>query len=142
MIKRQNLQSMAATISKGLPGLFKNDRKISTFNHSHSSRRINVANIGFNLKGCADYREKVPNLKSKDVGFYKTRVFTLPQQPFSEVELQLQDQKRNHGVLDVNNGGSSLPEKIVVAVDVDEGNCYFLESEFELIALVVVNGNV
>ncbi|KNA15944.1 hypothetical protein SOVF_093810 [Spinacia oleracea] len=111
---------MAATISKGLPGLFKNDRKISTFNHSHSSRRINVANIGFNLKGCADYREKVPNLKSKDVGFYKTRVFTLPQQPFSEVELQLQDQKRNHGVLDVNNGGSSLPEKIVVAVDVDE----------------------
>ncbi|XP_021750046.1 uncharacterized protein LOC110715746 [Chenopodium quinoa] len=135
MIKRQKLQSMAALIGKGLSGLIKTDRKISTSNHSQNSR-INVANIGFNLKGCADFREKVPKLKSEDViGLYKTRAFTLSQQPFSDMELQLQDEKRGSEVLAVNNGGAacqrgsstvfsdaggSLPEKIVVAVDVDE----------------------
>lgn len=136
MIKKQNLQSMAALIGKGIPGLSKTDRKISTFNHSHCSRRINVANIGFSLKGCADFREKVPNLKKEEVavgGFYKPRAFTLSQQPYSEVDLQLQAEKSVSGVLDFNGGGacqrdgstglfdaSSLPEKIVVAVDVDE----------------------
>ncbi|KAL2936413.1 Glycerol-3-phosphate dehydrogenase [NAD(P)+] [Bienertia sinuspersici] len=139
MIKSKILQSMAISISKEFNGMFKNDtissfaRKISTYNHCHSSR-FNVANIGFSLKNCADFHEKVPNLKNEDVnGFYKTRAFTLSHQPLSEVELQLQEEKRGSGILDVNNGGvcqrggstgffdgCSLPEKIVVAVDVDE----------------------
>lgn len=141
MIRRQNLQSMAFSVGKGLPGLFKNDtvsfspRKIFTSNNSHGSR-INVANNWFSLKGCcADFRDKVPNLKSNDVnvaGFYKTRVFTVSQQPFSEMELQMQQEIKNSGISDVNGGarqrggftgcsdGSSLPDKLVVAVDVDE----------------------
>ncbi|CAO2823107.1 unnamed protein product [Amaranthus hypochondriacus] len=129
-----------ASIGKEFGVLFKNDtvssslpRKISTSNHFHSSRIILAHNIGLNSKCCADFRDKVPNFKSEDVN-HKTRAFTLSQQPFSNLEvLHLQSGKSSNGILNVNGGvhqrgggstgfsdGSSLPEKIVVAVDVDE----------------------
>ncbi|XP_057538816.1 uncharacterized protein LOC130816175 [Amaranthus tricolor] len=130
---------MACSIGKGFTRLYKNDtisysfpRKISNSNYSHSSR-INVTDKnGFSLKSCADFEDEVLNSSSEDLD-YKIRAFRLSQQPFTEAELllQLQEEKTN-GVLDINGGacergsstvfsdGNSLPEKIVVAVDVDE----------------------
>lgn len=154
---------MACSIGKGFTRLYKNDtisysfpRKISNSNYSHSSR-INVTDKnGFSLKSCADFEDEVLNSSSEDLD-YKIRAFRLSQQPFTEAELllQLQEEKTN-GVLDINGGacergsstvfsdGNSLPEKIVVAVDVDEGityiNCYSLLFTFCLLGLDCCSG--
>ncbi|XP_074280831.1 uncharacterized protein LOC141605823 [Silene latifolia] len=117
MIKKQTIKSMASLLDKGLlSSLFMNDsRKISTYNSCDCSR-ASFGNIGLSLKGCVgDFRDKVPNLKSEDVfGFRKIRAFAIKQHPISE-------EKLGSGVSDVNFfDARSLPNKVVVAVDVDE----------------------
>lgn len=143
MIKKQHLQSMTSVVlGKGLPGLLNNDplpffpKKFSINTFSSSSCRINVAGNAFSFKSCADFGGKNPDLRRKeggdeDVGgFYKTRAFAPSRQPLSEMGLQ-QDQKRlgfadekggvcQRGGSTGLSGWNSLPEKIVVAVDVDE----------------------
>uniref|UniRef100_A0A7C9CQ96 5'-nucleotidase n=1 Tax=Opuntia streptacantha TaxID=393608 RepID=A0A7C9CQ96_OPUST len=144
MIKKQKLQSMASVVlGMGLPGLLNNDplpfslKKFSINTYSSTSCRISAVGNALSLKNCADFGEKNPDLKRRkergveDVGgFYKTRAFALSRQPLSEMGLR-QDEKRL-GFLDAKGevcqrGGSAglfgrnpLPEKIVVAVDVDE----------------------
>lgn len=95
-----------------------------------------MAGNAFSFKSCADFGGKNPDLRRKeggdeDVGgFYKTRAFAPSRQPLSEMGLQ-QDQKRlgfadekggvcQRGGSTGLSGWNSLPEKIVVAVDVDE----------------------
>lgn len=145
MIKKQTLKSMASILGKGLPGLMNNDplpffpKKFSTIILSpSSSSRINVVGTGFNLRNCLDFGEKSPDSRRRREsgggdhvdGLYKPRAFAISHQPLSEMGFQ-QDEKRvgfgdEHGGVCQRggstgfSGGDSLPEKIVVAVDVDE----------------------
>ncbi|GMH03561.1 hypothetical protein Nepgr_005400 [Nepenthes gracilis] len=145
MIKRKSLRSMAVMlVGNGMACLLHDDQvpsfaRISILANSKSSRIS--GNIGLNLRGCIHSQEKLhSNLKRSencflnvDDGFQNTRVFEVSQQPLLELRRLQQENRRGGGLADGRSSSQtqrgrsiglpnneSLPDKIAVAVDVDE----------------------